>query len=88
MRESRGTISLSSSTRFVARSTDMKLVPVTLPPGRERLLTISLSTGSRTAANTIGPVRVRSLAATAAGVADARMTLTFRRSSSEPSSAS
>jgi hypothetical protein len=48
----------------------MKLVLVRFPPGRDNVLTIPLSSGSKTAANTTGTVRVRLLAATAACVAD------------------
>ena len=41
--------------------------PVTLPPGRAKLATRPLPTGSRPATNTIGMVVVAALAASAAG---------------------
>jgi hypothetical protein len=43
----------------------MKDIPVTLPPGRLRLTTSPLSTGSLPLANTIGMLAVAALAASA-----------------------
>src|SRR5262249_14404602 len=62
-----GTSSCSSSSRFGPSSTFKMLMPVTLPPGRLRLVTSPSSTGSNPAVNTIGIVAVVAFAAGAAG---------------------
>jgi hypothetical protein len=61
--------------------------PVTLPPGRAKLLTKPLPTGSPTTANTTGMVDVACLAASAAGVATVTMTSTLSRTNSAAMSA-
>jgi hypothetical protein len=66
----------------------MRLIPVTLPPGRARLATRSLPNGSPASAMTIGMVEVARLAASGASVPNATMTLTLRRTSSAASSGS
>jgi hypothetical protein len=53
-----GAISFSSSNHFVPKPNSAERNPVALPPGRARLCTIPKPTGSVTAANTIGIVRV------------------------------
>jgi hypothetical protein len=52
-----------------------------LPPGRARLVTIPVATGSIEATKTTGIERVASRAAGTGGVPDARMTSTLRRTS-------
>src|SRR6266480_3667467 len=56
--------------------------PVMLPPGRARLATRPVPTGSPAAAKTMGMTDVACLAATIAAVADVTMTSTLRRTSS------
>jgi hypothetical protein len=51
-----GTISRKSSSRLPERSGDWTDRPVTLPPGRRRLTTNPLPTGSDAVAKTIGTV--------------------------------
>src|SRR5215510_12364441 len=58
----------SSSSRFVTDALERKLTPVVLPPGRLRLATRPLMTGSLPVTNTIGTVVVAALAASAEGV--------------------
>src|SRR5215203_1477674 len=58
-----GTASLRTSRRFWLNSNPYRVVPVTLPPGRERLWTIPLSTRSPAVATTIGIVFVARFAA-------------------------
>src|SRR5262245_50880843 len=53
-----GTISLSSSTRLPYKSLTIELSPVRLPPGRARLATRWVPTGSPEAAMTTGIVAV------------------------------
>src|SRR5262249_60003836 len=60
-RVSAGTISLRISRRFPARSGANCEMPVTLPPGRAKLLASPLPTGSPADATTIGIVVVRRL---------------------------
>jgi len=55
---------------------------VTLPPGRARLVTSPVATGSITPAMTIGMVAVACFAAWIAGGAYVTMMSTFRRTSS------
>jgi hypothetical protein len=61
--------------------------PVTLPPGRARLATRPVPTGSDTAANTIGMTAVACFAARVGGVADVTMTSSFSRTNSAAFSA-
>src|SRR5262249_28830221 len=61
-RVSLGTTSLSSSSRLPARSGELLVNPVTLPPGRARLSTNPVPTGSPAAAMTIGVAVVTFLA--------------------------
>src|SRR5262249_2824622 len=53
-RRGSGTTSRNSSRRLPARSVDWRDRPVMLPPGRDRLATKPLPTGSFAMANTIG----------------------------------
>jgi hypothetical protein len=63
-----GTISESSSSRFGVSSSVMLLTPVRLPPGRARLATSPVKTGSSPVRKTIGIVEVALFAARAVGV--------------------
>src|SRR5262245_31193656 len=56
-RVTRGAISLSSSSHFALKANSKFMKPVVLPPGRARLATKALPTGSLTFANTIGTER-------------------------------
>ena len=82
-----GTISRKSSSRLAATSVCWIDRPVTLPPGRARLATRPVPTGSPAAAMTIGMTDVACLAATTASVADVTMTSTLRRTNSAAISA-
>ena len=62
-----GLTSCSSSSRFGSNVVVKKLTPVTLPPGRLRLATSPLWTGSPPIAKTIGMSAVAAFAARAAG---------------------
>jgi len=55
------------SSRFDPISMPIKVVPVRLPPGRLRLATSPVSTGSPPIVKTIGMVAVAALAASADG---------------------
>jgi hypothetical protein len=78
-----GVTSLSNSSHFPTRSLVTLDNPVTLPPGRAKLLTSPSAIGSPTTPNTIGTVVVACLAARAATVPPAvRMTSTLRATSS------
>ena len=68
MRAAPGRNSRKSPSCFAPSSTEMKLTPVTLPPGRLRLATRPTLTGSPPVTKTIGTVVVAALAASAAGV--------------------
>src|SRR5262249_1584295 len=57
-----GTNWRSSSSRFVTDAVERKLTPVALPPGRLRLATRPLMTGSSPVTTTIGTVVVAALA--------------------------
>jgi len=57
-REIPGTISLRSCRRFPLNSSLRRLTPVMLPPGRARLVTIPVPSGSDAGAITIGIVLV------------------------------
>jgi hypothetical protein len=61
-----GTTSRNSASRLPARSLDCIDRPVTLPPGRARLVIRPLPTGSSTSAKTIGTTDDACFAATAA----------------------
>src|SRR5262249_18319981 len=77
-----GTNSRKSSSRLAATSVCWIDRPVTLPPGRAKLATRPVPTGSPAAAKTIGMTDVACLAATIAAVADVTMTSTLRRTNS------
>src|SRR6516165_658548 len=64
----RGAISLSSSTHLPPSASSLAVKPVTMPPGREKLATRPLPTGSATVAKTIGIVRVCCNSAAVVGV--------------------
>ena len=83
-----GMISCSASRRFGATSTLKVVTPVRLPPGRLRLATRPNLTGSPAVTKTIGIVAVAALAASAAGVVVAAITVTFRRTKSAANSGS
>ena len=68
-----GAICLSSSSHFPLRLYSNSKKPVVLPPGRARLSTKPLPTGSTTFTNTIGAVRVACCNAAKAGLLDVRM---------------
>jgi hypothetical protein len=72
-----GTTALSSSRRFVTRPLASVLTPVMFPPGRARLATSPLPTGSATNVMTMGTVVVAYFAARAAGVLDVTMMSTL-----------
>ena len=82
-----GTMSLSSSRRLALNSGYMVLIPVMFPPGRARLSTSPLPTGSAATASTIGRVLVARLAAKPARVLSTTSTSTWRRSNSATRSA-
>jgi hypothetical protein len=63
-----GIISCSTSSCFGPVSPLSTATPVALPPGRLRLPTSPVSTGSVAVTKTIGMIAVAALAATAAGV--------------------
>ena len=56
--ETRGTVSFSSSTHLPPSEPSIVEKPVALPPGRAKLATKPLPTGSETVAKTMGMVRV------------------------------
>ena len=64
----RGAISLSSSSHLPPSASSLTAKPVTLPPGRGKLATKPLPTGSATVAKTIGMVRVCCSSAVVVGV--------------------
>jgi hypothetical protein len=67
-RVTRGAISLSIASHFPATVVSKLVRPVTLPPGRGKLATKPLPTGSRTTAKTMGMVRVCCSSAAVLGV--------------------
>ena len=77
-----GTTSCNSSTRLPAASVNWFDRPVMLPPGRARLSTTPMPTGSATAANTIGMADVPCFAARIFAVACVTMTSTLSRTNS------
>ena len=82
-----GTTSRKSSSRLPARSVDWSDSPVTLPPGRARLATKPVPTGSAAAAKTIGMIDVACFAARTTGVPEVTMTSTLSRTNSAAISA-
>jgi hypothetical protein len=78
-----GTASFRSSSRFPPSSGAMKVNPVMFPPGRARLATSPLPTGSAIGLKTMGIVLVARFAARAEGVASAKSRSTRRRTRSE-----
>ena len=86
--ESLGTISFSSSSRFPLSSGTRVDNPVMFPPGRARLATNPLPTGSLTCAMTIGIVVVTSFAAPLDVEPPVTITSTLRRTSSAARSGS
>jgi hypothetical protein len=85
MRAEVGTSSRKSPKRLAANSAEKKLMPVAFPPGRARLATRPIFTGSAAVENTIGIVEVAAFAASAAGVNAVAITVTLRRTSSAAS---
>jgi hypothetical protein len=81
MRVAVGSSSCASSSRFGITSTLDDVTPVTLPPGRLRLATRPICTGSPAIVKTIGTVVVAAFAATFPGVL-ATITATWSRTSS------
>jgi hypothetical protein len=81
-RETRGTASFSSSSRFPVSSADWLAKPVTFPPGLARLATRPFSSGSPQEPHTIGISRVAALAAKASAGAPTKMTSTLRLTNS------
>ena len=81
-RESLGTISFKSSSCFPLISGERVAKPVMFPPGRARLATNPLPTGSGSCAMTIGIVEVASLTARVTVGPAETMTSTLRRTSS------
>ena len=82
-----GTTSRNSSSRLPARSVARVDRPVTLPPGRARLATRPVPTGSPATANTIGMADVACFAATTFAVPAVTMTSTLSRTNSAANSA-
>jgi len=82
-----GTISRKSSIRLPAVSGAWPDKPVILPPGRGRLATMPLPTGSPAVANTIGITDVACFAAMVGGVLCVRITSTLSRTNSSAISA-
>src|ERR1700730_13828922 len=81
-------MSRSSCTLLAASSAATDGIPVTFPPGRGRLATSPVPTGSPVSAMTIGISRVACFAARAVGVNQVTMTSTLRRTSSAANSGS
>jgi hypothetical protein len=82
MRVDPDTTALSSSRRLATKPVASVVNPVIFPPGRARLATRPLPTGSATNVATIGMVVVARLAARAAGVDTVTMTSILSRTSS------
>ena len=81
-------ISLSNWSRFPLNSGDRRLLPVMFPPGRAKLATNPLPTGSLLAVITMGMLWVACWTARTACEPPATITLTFRLMSSAASRAS
>src|SRR6266404_4239308 len=73
-RAARGTASLRISSRLAASSTANRVIPVTLPGGRDKFGTRPVPTGSPTPTNTMGIVLVAWAAARAGGGPAAKIT--------------
>src|SRR5271166_1771339 len=69
-----GAISLSNSSNLALKLNSNAVKPVTLPPGRARLATKPLPTGSIVVTNTIGTLRLACCSAPTIEPAVARMT--------------
>ena len=87
-RESPGTISFKSSSRFPLLSGARVDKPVIFPPGRDKLATKPVPTGSSSWVMTMGTVVVAFLAGRVAASPPVTMTSTFRRTSSAASAGS
>jgi hypothetical protein len=83
-----GNSSCNIPNRFAATSIPMSATPVALPPGRLRLATRPIWTGSPAVLKTIGIVLVAALAASAAVPPRAAMATTWRRTRSAANSES
>ena len=83
-----GTSVRRSSSRFADSSAAKKLMPVALPPGRDRLATRPSRTGSSGTMKTTGIVVVARAAAREAGALTTAIALTWRRTSSSASTLS
>ncbi len=79
---------MSSSSRFASNSRVKEANPVTFPPGRAKLATSPVPTGSVTCTMTIGTVLVARFATRAAGKPTATITSTLRPTNSAASSGS
>jgi hypothetical protein len=77
-----GSTSLSSSKRFPSISGEIEVTPVMFPPGRAKLATRPVATGSPTAIMTSGIDVVAFLTASEAGVSAVTITSTFEATSS------
>jgi hypothetical protein len=73
-----GTAPCSNSSGFGPTSTLNRVTPVILPPGRFRLATSPICTGSAIVVKTMGIVAVAAFATFAAGVPKAAITATWR----------
>ena len=79
MVEASGASSCRVSSRFASMVDETILMPVTFPPGRFRLRTSPVATGSAAAMKTMGVVEVAAMAASAgAGPPAAKIAATFR----------
>src|SRR5262245_25370634 len=87
-RRADGSMSRINWTLLPASSAVTLAMPVTFPPGRERLMTRPVAIGSPVSAITIGISCVACFAATAVGVNQVTMTSTLKRTSSAASSGS
>ena len=85
MRVAAGSALFSNSSRLAASSTAKSVSPVTFPPGRARLFTRPISTGSPPPTKTMGIVFVAFAAARAALGPTAKMISTPERTSSAAS---
>src|ERR1700736_1510376 len=81
-RRAAGNISRMSSMHLPDSSAVMPAIPVTFPPGRGRLATRPMPTGSPVSAMTIGISRVACFAARVVGVNQVTIISTLRRTSS------
>ena len=77
-----GTTPRSISRSFGPTSTANKVTPVKLPPGRFRLVTNPICTGSAIVVKAMGIVAVAAFATRTAGVPNAAITATWSRTRS------